>query len=186
MNLKTVVVSSIILMFFSGSVLAFGGDRAGAFGGDRSALFGGDRAGAFGGGTGRGGKNRLGNFLGKNPADMISRVVKLTDAQYQQIEQIHEATVANFKAENGNENRGDSPRAQMRALDPLNAEYTNQVEVLADEIAAKVKAKILARANERAQIYNVLTPEQRAQLEEFKNKIRNIMEARKAENSDDQ
>ncbi len=152
MKLNIIVITSMMLMMITGGVMAFGGER--------------------------GGMGYSGNFMDRNPADMIDRVVDLTEAQFEQIEQIHETVLADFIAAYGDAEAGAALREELVALDPGSSDYQSQVSALASEIAARHEARILSRADERAQIYAVLTPEQIEQLAEFEDTVRNISQTR--------
>ncbi|WP_243042319.1 Spy/CpxP family protein refolding chaperone [Dyella sedimenti] len=91
--------------------------------------------------------------------------LNLTDAQKASIKQIVQGAFAQGKSQR------EALRQQREAfaqLTPNAAGYQAAANSLAQAEAAATQARVLQRANIRAQIYAVLTPAQQAQLAQFK------------------
>ena len=109
-------------------------------------------------GHGKGGRGRRGGgFFGGRLAERLN----LTDAQREQMRQIAERYRATFQAQR--ERRGEAGRA----FDPLAGGTFDEAAVRAAaqaRAAARVEHEV-ARARMMHEMYNVLTPEQKAQLQ---------------------
>lgn len=112
--------------------------------------------------------------------DRLERVIDLTDAQKSELEGIAEQAKAERKA-SFKERKGQ----HMMSLDPSAADYQTQVQALADANAERAREKTLKMADYRAQVYAVLTPEQRNTLEQKMEKRREKMEKRMKKWSDE-
>ena len=103
-------------------------------------------------------KKRMANKL-----EHMAELLELTDVQKAEVEAIK----AKYKVERKKE-KGDGLRKQMKTLDPGAADYAVQVELTAEKAAEKAKERVLRRSQMKAEIYAVLTDEQRQTLEEHK------------------
>ncbi|CAA0107782.1 Uncharacterised protein [BD1-7 clade bacterium] len=95
-------------------------------------------------------------------------VLQLTSEQRDEIKTI----VKKAKTE-GRAQREAHRQVSIAKLDPTAADYQTQVEAIADAKAAMVKQRILKQAQVRADIYQILTPEQREKmlkLDEYRGK----------------
>jgi periplasmic protein CpxP/Spy len=141
--IQTLVLSTALL----GTATAYAGDRDGYHRGE------GDHQ-----GHGKGGKHHLHHLVKK---------LDLTEAQKSAIEEIHKA-----HRKGGAESHKRPFTRDVSQLDPTLPDYQEQVAAIAKEQAAKLEQAIIERAQVHAKIYEVLTPEQRVQLQEMKNKRR--------------
>ncbi|GAV20782.1 periplasmic protein CpxP [Mariprofundus micogutta] len=106
---------------------------------------------------------------GMQRMERMADELNLTDQQRQQFKQIHR------------DNRGagmiirdamQDNRDAMQKLDPGAKGYSKQVAKLADEKADLVKQMTVHRAEVRAEIHAILTPEQRTKAAELKKNFR--------------
>jgi len=106
---------------------------------------------------------------GMQKMERMADELNLTDQQRQQFKQIHRdnrgAGMAIHDAMQDN-------RDVMRKLDPGAKNYSKQVAKLADEKADLVKQMTIHRAEVRAQIHAILTPEQQKKASELKKNFR--------------
>lgn len=96
---------------------------------------------------------------------MFEQMLDLTDEQKAAVDEIYYAAKEQRK-----ESRADraADRQAMMDLNPGDADYQTQVAALAKQKAAQVEQKILSRAAMQAQVYEILTPEQREKLMQLK------------------
>jgi len=115
---------------------------------------------AFPPGGGGGGMQRMERIAGE---------LNLTDQQSQQFKQIQrdnrEAGMAIRDAMRDN-------RDAMRKLDPAAKDYSKQVSALAGEKAELVKQMTIHRAETRAEVHAILTPEQQKRAMELRKEPR--------------
>jgi len=101
--------------------------------------------------------------------ERMAKALNLSDAQQQQIKAIRSEAKPEMKA------LGDAMKANrdaMRKLNPGDANYLVEVDKLAVEKGTLVQQMAQAHARTRAQIHQVLTPEQRTKAQEFVSKDR--------------
>lgn len=114
----------------------------------------------FGIATAQGADHGPGNGRG---GDKVMKELNLTDAQKAQIKQIRDA----FKQQNSSQiAQLKSLRDQMKAA--REAKNTDQMKSLRDQMKTAMEAMKPAHEKLRADIAAVLTPEQRAKLEQLK------------------
>lgn len=94
-----------------------------------------------------------------------------SDAQEQQLEEI----VTAAKSQIGEMNRKDMMK-QMMTLDPESSDYESQVAAAADQIAEKVKSRIVTMAEVRKQVHAILTDEQKLEMQRLMKKRMKRME----------
>lgn len=107
---------------------------------------------------------------GRHGHNRIVKQLELTEAQKAEFDAIH----AQLR-----ESLGGRPKLvfmkDIMALDPASADYAEQVAALAEKKAEEVKTSIKAMGETQAQVYGILTPEQRLKAkalhEEFKTKM---------------
>jgi len=121
---------------------------------------------------------QAGGFHGRhgmaNPLEKMIDHVDLTEAQEAQVELI----LAPLR-EKGMRNPMRRFQALV-ALDPDNPEYNELVDQEADRIAEAVRAKVVETSRARKQIYDILTPEQKASIERVVEKKMKRFEKRMA------
>lgn len=97
--------------------------------------------------------------------ERMANELNLNDAQRQQLKQIHREArgekLAIMDAMQDN-------REAMHKLDPSAKDYSQKVEQLAGEKGDLVERLTIHRSNVRAQVYAVLTPEQRELAKEMR------------------
>ena len=108
--------------------------------------------------------------------------LNLSDAQKEQMKQIAERYHQTFKAKRGQRPRGE--RGERRGFDPLSGGTFDEAAVRA---AAQARANEMvemevARAHMMFEMYNVLTPEQKAQLATERQQKRQEWRARRQAN----
>lgn len=96
---------------------------------------------------------------------MFERALDLSAEQKAAIEEIYSASQAQ-RNEAASQRR--SARQAMMALNPGDADYQEKVAALAKQQAALVENKVLAHGDMQAQVYQILTSEQRAEFEDLK------------------
>ena len=96
---------------------------------------------------------------------MFERMLELTDEQKAAVDEIHSA--AKEQRKESRDERGDGRQAMMD-LNPSDADYQTKVAELGKQKAAQVEQRIIAHAAMQAQVYEILTPEQREKLEQLK------------------
>ncbi|GEM_PF-1175568 len=96
-----------------------------------------------------------------NPLEKMVDHVDLTAAQETQVD----AILDQMKHQRGMQ-KGFKMMTSMIALDPEAADYETRVEQHADIIASKLKEKVMAMSAARKEIYAILTPEQKLELNE--------------------
>lgn len=97
-----------------------------------------------------------------------------TDVQEQQLEQI----LSGAKAKMDVDGERGSMRQMLMAIDPEDANYEKEIADAAEQAASKVKAKIIAMADVRKQVHNILTDEQKEKLEKMMQKRQDKMKKR--------
>lgn len=96
---------------------------------------------------------------------MFERALDLTAEQKASVDEIYSDAKQQRKA--SSTERRDVRQAMMD-LNPADADYQAKVATIAKQQAAQVEQRILAHAAVQAQIFEILTPEQREQLMELK------------------
>jgi periplasmic protein CpxP/Spy len=96
-----------------------------------------------------------------NPLEKMVDHVDLSDEQESQVD----AVLSKMKHEKGMRN-GFKMMTSVIALDPESPDYDAKVEQQADAMAAKMRAKVIAMSAARKEIYAILTPEQKQELNE--------------------
>lgn len=91
--------------------------------------------------------------------------LNLNDEQRQQLKQIHRQARPHKLAIR---DAMQDNREAMQKLDPAAANYSQQVEALADERAKLIKQMIIHKSEVRSSVYAVLTPEQRQLKKEMR------------------
>ncbi len=92
---------------------------------------------------------------------MFEQMLNLTDEQKATVDDIYSAAKQQRQAVSAD--RADE-RQSMMDLNPADDDYQTQVAELAKQKAARVEQRIIAHAAVYAQVYEILTPEQRAEL----------------------
>lgn len=114
---------------------------------------------------------------------MFTEVLQLSDAQRQAIDAIRqdfrEEKRTNFGKGKG---KGKGQNQRWVDLDPGAADYQAQVEQLAEAKSERMKEAMLQRAQMHADIYAILTPEQREKFVEVKQQMRDKRGSRKGGN----
>lgn len=118
-------------------------------------------------------------------ADQLDRIVDLTDAQESAIKKIEEKNRAVFVAQYGEpehkQRKGKHNKRGMKELlllDPATPDYLAQVEQKANEDANRMKASITSRAKTMQEAYALLTDEQKQELAEKRERIKQKIEKR--------
>lgn len=117
--------------------------------------------------------------FGKHPHDgerffsILEKKLDLSDEQVTAIQAIREESHSGMKAKM-HLKKGNS----VMALDPESPYYAEEVAKIADEHAAKVRERIIQRAEMHAKISAILTPEQREKFKELQEKRREKMQKR--------
>lgn len=106
-----------------------------------------------------------GQHHGYKHMHMLQKKLDLTDEQQEKIKAIHEAAGDSYKHKRGKDRHG------VMALDPSASDYREQVEKIARERAERVEQSIIRHGETHAQVYAVLTPEQREKLKEMREKM---------------
>lgn len=119
-------------------------------------------------GEGRGDHHGKGHHHGEGRPYMHHLVAKLdlTEEQKATIEEIHKAYPRDGKAHKRQFAR------DLAELDPAAPDYQQKVAAIAKEQAANLEQAIIERGQVHAKVYEVLTPDQRAKLQELKAKRR--------------
>lgn len=112
---------------------------------------------------------------------LFEQKLELTDEQKAQIAEIHQSA-----SEGRTDSRGSRGMKRLAALDPGAANYHEQAELLAQECAEKLEQAIHRRAEVHAQVYAVLTTEQREKLKEVKSQMQQRHEERAARRGNQQ
>lgn len=121
---------------------------------------------AYAGGYGHHGKH--GDFGGGHRGMhgfMFERMLDLTDEQKASVDEIY--STAKQQREETREDRV-ADRQAMMDLNPADEDYQTKVAELAKQKAAQVEQRIMAHAAMQAQVYEILTPEQREKLAQLK------------------
>lgn len=88
--------------------------------------------------------------------DHIAQELELTTEQKEQFKAIHQQIDQTRKSGGGHK-----VMHELMALDPSASEYTEEVEKIATQKAENTRLRIMEMAQIRAQIHEILTPEQR-------------------------
>lgn len=118
-------------------------------------------------------------------AEQLDHIVDLTDAQETAIEKIEEKNRAAFVAQYGEpehkKRKGKHDKPGMKEfllLDPATPDYLVQVEQKANEHANRMKAATVSRAKTMQEAYALLTNEQKQELAEKRERIKQRIEKR--------
>lgn len=130
-------------------------------------------AATYAGGHGHHGKH--GDFHGGMRGLMFERALDLSAEQKAAVEDVYSDAKEQRKA-SSSERR--ELRQAMMDLNPADADYQTKVATIAQQQAAQVEQKILAHAAVQAQIYEILTPEQRVELQKLKEETKDRMAKR--------
>lgn len=131
-------------------------------------------AATYAGGYGHHGKH--GNSHGGMRGLMFERALNLSAEQKAAVEDIYSEAKEQRKAAS-TERR--EVRQAMLDLNPADADYQEKVATIAQQQAAQVEQKILAHAAVQARIYEILTPEQRDEMQELKQEAKERMAKRR-------
>lgn len=108
-------------------------------------------------------------------AAKMKEYLELTDEQAEAIKAIREES----------QQKGGRPGREMmqalKELDPEDPDYMQQVEKLAEEQSDEIKSAIMAKAEARAKIHEVLTPEQREKMDQMHDKMQQRRQEGKGE-----
>ncbi|MGI9285242.1 MAG: Spy/CpxP family protein refolding chaperone [Pseudomonadales bacterium] len=118
--------------------------------------------------SGHGHHGKHGDFFGGQRGMhgfMFERMLDLTNEQKTAVDDIYSA--AKEQRKESVTERGNARQAMMD-LNPSDADYQTKVVEFAKQKAAQVEQRIIAHAATQAQVYEILTPEQREQLEQLK------------------
>ena len=105
-----------------------------------------------------------GMHQGKKGEHFLQQKLDLSDAQLEEIRAIREA----HDVGKGTHKR--SPHPGVMSLDPSASDYSQQVEQLAQRRSEEVKQAVIERGTVHAQIYAVLTPEQKEKMKVLQEK----------------
>lgn len=107
----------------------------------------------------------------RDPEKMQQRMLKKLDKQLslsdEQKQQIGELMAKNRSGMQKPKQSMKQFRSQMHELDPAASDYQAQVEVLAKQQADLISQKIVERANQHAEMFALLTPEQQQKYREM-------------------
>lgn len=106
---------------------------------------------------------------GERNGQRMAEQLNLSDRQQEQVKQIRSERRAGGKSIH---EAMQLNRDAMRKLNPGSADYNAQVATLAEEKAVLVKQMVMHRSESRAQVYAVLTPEQREKAASLKSQFR--------------
>lgn len=98
-------------------------------------------------------------------ADRVAEKLDLSDAQRDQFKQIHEQGRSEGKVLHEAMRKN---RDAMHQLDPSAKNYAAEVARLANEKAELVKQMVVHKSEVRAEVYAMLTPEQREQMQQLR------------------
>ncbi len=107
--------------------------------------------------------------------DRLAHKLDLTDAQ---MDQVDEMMAGEFKDMRQQMRTMKDLRQDLRKLDPNAADYQQQVDTLAAQIAANTEQMVKMRAEQKQAFNEILTPEQRTELAELKDSWRERMHNR--------
>ncbi|WP_421868590.1 Spy/CpxP family protein refolding chaperone [Motiliproteus sp.] len=100
--------------------------------------------------------------------DKLDRKLELTAEQREQISTLMAKKFDSMR--DAYKDRGPM-RDQWQALDPSAADYTEQVEKLAKERAQSMADRMMERAQYKADLYSILTPEQQQEFAELEQRF---------------
>ncbi len=126
-------------------------------------------AATYAGGYGHGHQGKHGSHHSGMRGLMFERALDLTAEQKTAVDEIYSNAKQQRKASSSERREA---RQQMMDLNPGDADYQSKVAMLAKQQAAQVEQRILAHADVQAQVYEILTPEQRVELEELKQEVK--------------
>lgn len=133
-------------------------DEEGRRGGDRQAY---EQHGGYGHHEGSGDMRKDGGKMSGHMLDRMGEHLQLTAEQKEKIQSIFQAQAEQQLAQRESM---QSFHQQMRDLDPTSADYVAAVQKLAEARADNMMARMVDRAQVKADIFAVLTPEQRAEM----------------------
>jgi len=107
--------------------------------------------------------------------DRLAHKLDLTDAQ---MDQVDEMMAGEFKDMRQQMRTMKDLRQDLRQLDPNAADYQQQVDTLAAQIAANTEQMVKMRAEQKQAFNEILTPDQRTELAELKDSWRERMHNR--------
>lgn len=108
-----------------------------------------------------GSKHESGDGDGRHLAKMTQKL-NLTSEQQDKIK----ALMVDSKPEKKSDRK--SFKKELMQLNPDDSDYNSQLEALADKKALQVKEGIIKRGQMRAEIYKILTPEQKVKAKEMR------------------
>ncbi|MCV6590660.1 MAG: Spy/CpxP family protein refolding chaperone [Marinobacterium sp.] len=158
LNSKVLVASAVVALGLGTAAVTFAGDHGkgcgwGKRGGDHHS-------------EGRGYSERHGGYRGNfSLADRMQNKLDLTD---EQVAQIDEITDAQYKAMRDFKRSKRDQQQAMLQLDPANANFDAEVARLAAQAGERTEAMLKLRAETRAKLAAVLTPEQQEKMKELK------------------
>jgi len=106
---------------------------------------------------------------GDRNGQRMAEQLNLSDQQQDQVKQIRSESREGGKSIH---EAMQLNRDAMRKLNPGSADYNAQVATLADEKAVLVKQMVMHRSEPRAQLYAILTPEQREKSASLESQFR--------------
>lgn len=112
---------------------------------------------------------------------MFTEILQLSETQRQAIDAIRQ-DFREEKRANFSKGKGKGQNSEWMDLDPGAADYQAQVAQLAEAKSERMKAAMLQRAQMHADIYEILTPEQREKFVEVKQQMREKSGNRKGGN----
>lgn len=136
--------------------------------GTAAATFAGDHGKGCGWGK-KGGEHGMMMRGGHSLADRLEGPLNLSQ---EQVAQIDEITDTQYKAMRDSRREKRDDFKALMALDPASADYNSEVDKLAQAAGDRSAEKVKARADMRARIAAVLTPEQQEKLAEMKEEMK--------------
>lgn len=111
------------------------------------------------------GKYEHGPMMGERYMEEMAQTLKLDNSQQDKMDALHDE---NRKAMRDNMRSMRDLRTQLHALDTTAADYQQQVDALAKQIAAQTEQMVQMRANQHKAMSEILTPEQRQTLAQMR------------------
>lgn len=113
---------------------------------------------------------RFGQKKQKSPEQRIEKMAKrlgLSESQKQQVKTLMEGNRAKMQALH---EQMRSSKQALRSLDPSSYDFSSKLNNLADEQASLTRQIVLAKGQNKQNIFNILTPEQRTKMKSTQEK----------------
>lgn len=115
------------------------------------------------------GKYEHGSMMGERHMEEMAQTLNLDDTQQDKMDALHDNQ---RKAMRDNMRSMRDLRTQLHALDPGAADYQQQVDALAKQIAAQTEQMVQMRASQHKAMSEILTAEQRQTLAQMQEEHR--------------